>query len=44
MSETFTYDPNGNVLTKTDFNGNAITYAYDVMNRLTKKAIRMPPR
>jgi len=35
MAETFTYDPNGNMLTKTDCNGDTIIYTYDVNNRLT---------
>jgi RHS repeat-associated protein len=30
MYETFTYDPNGNMLTKTDFNGNTTAYEYSV--------------
>jgi len=37
MSETFTYDPNGNVVSKTDFNGDTTTYEYDQFNRLIKK-------
>ncbi len=30
MYETFTYDANGNMLTKTDFNGDTTTYVYSV--------------
>jgi RHS repeat-associated protein len=32
-SEIMTYDPNGNLLTKTDFNGETITFSYDANNR-----------
>ena len=31
------YDPNGNLATKTDFNGKTTTYAYDSMNQLLSK-------
>jgi RHS repeat-associated protein len=36
-SETMTYDPNGSLLTKTDFNGDTITLSYDSNNRLQTK-------
>jgi RHS repeat-associated protein len=32
-SEIISYDPNGNLLTKTDINGETITLSYDVNNR-----------
>ncbi len=31
------YDPNGNLLVKTDANGNSVGYQYDALNRLTGK-------
>ena len=37
QSEHFTYDANGNVLSKTDFNGETTSYAYDTFNRLVRK-------
>lgn len=37
QTETFTYDGNGNTLTKTDFNGATIAYAYDANHRLLSK-------
>ena len=38
----FTYDPNGNIKTRTDANGNTTEYIYDAANRLT--TIRYPDR
>ena len=35
--ETYTYDIAGNMLSKTDRNGNKIQYTYDPANRLTKE-------
>lgn len=32
-SSGVTYDANGNVASRTDFNGNVTTYAYDIVNR-----------
>jgi RHS repeat-associated protein len=37
-NETMTYDPNENLLTKTDFNGETITFIYDQNNRLQTKS------
>src|SRR2546426_3872023 len=31
-----TYDRNGNIVTRTDANGNLTTYVYDKLNRMTK--------
>jgi YD repeat-containing protein len=31
---SYTYDPAGNLISKTDANGNTITYTYDALNRL----------
>jgi YD repeat-containing protein len=35
---SYSYDADGNVLTKTDARNITITYAYDVLNRLTQKS------
>ncbi|WP_347989699.1 RHS repeat-associated core domain-containing protein [Methylomonas sp. AM2-LC] len=35
LSESWTYDPVGNIYTKTDYQGNVTTYQYDDSNRLT---------
>lgn len=35
--ESYSYDANGNMLSKKDRNGNTISYAYDFLNRLTQK-------
>ena len=32
---TYTYDPAGNLTSKTDANGITISYQYDALNRLT---------
>src|SRR5262249_38316366 len=37
MSETYSYDQAGNMLTRTDFNGKKATYSYDQVNRLLSK-------
>ena len=37
-SESYSYDAIGNLLSKTDRNGNTITYLYDALNRLTTKS------
>ena len=34
---TYSYDANGNLITKTDPNGNIINYEYDAVNRLIRK-------
>ncbi|MBI5047654.1 MAG: hypothetical protein HZB54_01700, partial [Deltaproteobacteria bacterium] len=34
----YTYDPNGNLISKTDANGNKLIYQYDALNRLTLKS------
>ena len=38
QSESCSYDPNGNLATKTDFNGKTTSYAYDGVNQLLSKA------
>lgn len=38
LTTTYTYDKNGNVLTKTTPNGVTTTYTYDVMNRLLSQS------
>ena len=35
LTTRYTYDPNGNITTRTDPNGNTIRYEYDPANRLT---------
>jgi YD repeat-containing protein len=35
--ETYAYDTNGNLQSRTDFNGHTTTYAYDNLNRLLSK-------
>ncbi|MBI3999878.1 MAG: RHS repeat protein, partial [Candidatus Omnitrophica bacterium] len=35
QSESFIYDANGNLTSRTDSQGKVVTYAYDVLNRLT---------
>ena len=37
FSETFGYDANNNLTSKTDRNGHTLTYTYDALNRLTVK-------
>ncbi len=37
QTESYTYDPNGNVATRTDFNGRTTSYSYDAGNRLLTK-------
>ncbi len=39
---TYTYDKDGNVQQKSDANGNTVTYAYDVLNRVTGKLYAGP--
>ncbi|MBK8703138.1 MAG: RHS repeat protein [Saprospiraceae bacterium] len=34
---SYSYDGNGNVITRTDANGNVSSYTYDALNRLTSK-------
>jgi len=35
--ETYAYDADNNLTSKTDRNGNTIQYVYDALNRLTQK-------
>jgi RHS repeat-associated protein len=37
--ETFTYDPNGNKISHTDFNGQTISFTYDTNNRQVTKTL-----
>ena len=37
QAESYTYDANGNVLTRTDFNNKTTTYAYRNVNQLLSK-------
>jgi RHS repeat-associated protein len=37
QTESYLYDNNGNLQSKTDFNGHTTTYVYDEMNRLRSK-------
>ena len=41
MSETYSYDTAGNMVTKVDRNGTTLRYDYDGMNRLTKEYARV---
>ena len=44
VSEVLTYDANGNVASRTDFNGNRTNYIYDLARNLETRATRaLPP-
>ena len=38
FSTQYEYDPNGNLISKLDANGNTTTYTYDKLNRLTNRS------
>ena len=39
LTQTRTYDPAGNLLSLTDYNGKTTTYTYDALNRITQVSL-----